>query len=298
MRLYICIFLLLISCNNQDQLLPSSTGSDSEIIFLASDDIWQDKIKDLVLKVFEKPIEGLGREEPAFNILRVDKKQFNLLLKRHTNIVIIDSNIKSIKIKHNQWAKEQMVAYINWNQHDLKNLETLRGLYDKFKKKELKKLRIFHKKESWGDIENKLKLNFGIDVIVPKKYTIIQDTDDFFWASYNPAKSEEIKQLLIFSFRPKTANISSEILTKLDSVFSKHLKGPKENTYVKIERRYSPYYSNNTYRGIWKLENGFMGGPFLAKEYFINNKIIISSGLIFSPQSPKRKHIKELEVIL
>ena len=42
---------------------------------------------------------------------------------------------------------------------------------------------------------------------------------------------------------------------------------------MKIEPLYPPFYDNNIYRGLWKLENGFMGGPFLIKTYFIEEKI-------------------------
>jgi hypothetical protein len=41
-----------------------------------------------------------------------------------------------------------------------------------------------------------------------------------------------------------------------------------------------------------------MGGPFLIKTYFLKNKIVVNVGLVFAPQSRKRKYIKEFEAIL
>jgi hypothetical protein len=41
-----------------------------------------------------------------------------------------------------------------------------------------------------------------------------------------------------------------------------------------------------------------MGGPFLFKTYFFDQKAIVALGLVFSPNTKKRKHIKELEAIL
>ena len=67
---------------------------------------------------------------------------------------------------------------------------------------------------------------------------------------------------------------------------------------MKIEHSYPPYYNDKNYRGLWKLEFGFMGGPFLIKTYFIDDKIVVNVGLIFAPQSRKRSYIKELEAIL
>ena len=147
-------------------------------------------------------------------------------------------------------------------------------------------------------MEETLKLNFKIDCIVPKEYEIIENNESFFWANYNPQQSDEIKNILTFSFVPKLVSLQEEVLQKTDSVFAKYLIGTKEGSYVKIEQAYPPYYFENTYRGLWKLENGFMGGPFLIKTYFVEDKIVVNVGLIFAPQSRKRKYIKELEAIL
>ena len=93
-------------------------------------------------------------------------------------------------------------------------------------------------------------------------------------------------------------NLQKEVLQKTDSIFSKYLIGSKEGQYVKIENRFSPIYSDNTYRGLWKLEGGFMGGPFLIKTYFFNKKVVVTVGLIFAPNDRKRNYIRNLEAIL
>ena len=120
----------------------------------------------------------------------------------------------------------------------------------------------------------------------------------FFWANYNSAKSDEIKNILIFSFVPKSKNIQEEILLNTDSIFKKYLLGQKEDTYARIEPQLTPFHFNNTYRGLWRLENGFMGGPFIIKTHFKHNKIVVNVGMVFAPQNSKRKYIKEFEAIL
>jgi hypothetical protein len=87
-------------------------------------------------------------------------------------------------------------------------------------------------------------------------------------------------------------------LQKTDSIFAQYLQGAKQEQYVKIEPEFSPYYINNTYSGLWKLEKGFMGGPFLVKTYFVNEKIVVAVGLVFDPNRRKRKYLKTFEAIL
>ena len=57
----------------------------------------------------------------------------------------------------------------------------------------------------------------------------------------------------------------TKCLNYTDSIISNNIFGNKDNTYVKIEELYQPVCENNSCRGLWKLQNGFMGGPFLLK---------------------------------
>ena len=72
----------------------------------------------------------------------------------------------------------------------------------------------------------------------------------------------------------------TKCLNYTDSIISNNIFGNKDNTYVKIEELYQPVCENNSCRGLWKLQNGFMGGPFLLKKYYRGEKTIISVGLV------------------
>ena len=65
-----------------------------------------------------------------------------------------------------------------------------------------------------------------------------------------------------------------------------------------LEDKYPIVMYNDFYRGLWRLQNGFMGGPILIKPILSGNKIIIITALVFDPSSKKRKYIKEFEAIL
>ena len=107
---------------------------------------------------------------------------------------------------------------------------------DKLEKIEIMQLKNYYSLESNVEAEKKLKNSFNIPFIVPSKYQVNQSNETFFWASYNPPDSDEIKQILIFSFKPKSTNISLETLSKLDSIYSTFLNGAKKNSYVKIDK--------------------------------------------------------------
>ena len=297
MRFLFLCFLVFSSCTEERKILPYSTGKNSEVIFVVDDLLWENTIDSLVKITFGTAIDGVNQVESLFKVIQINHSELKSILKTHTNIVIVlEGGVKSSQ--KNKWAKDQFVAQLNWGNNHQTLLKELAQLRELFTLKEVRSIKKDLKKSSQKNIEQTLFNSFGVECIVPKKYEIVNNDSAFFWANYDPKKSDEIKNILIFSFVPKTKNVQAEVLFKTDSVFAKHLIGLKENSFVRIEKEYPPFYFQNIYRGLWKLENGFMGGPFLIKTYFIKNKIVVNIGLVFDPQGQKRKHIKEFEAIL
>lgn len=297
MRYFAILILLLSSCSEGDKTLPHSTGANSEVIFVVADVLWESQIKDLVSNSFGSSIQGLNQNETAFRVVQVNHSEFKSILKTHKNIVIIAKDVMQSS-QQNKWAYNQLVSQLNWQENTKETQVYLNKLKVIYEQKELKAIRKSFAKISQKNNEELLNNNFGIEVIIPKEYKVIYNSDSIFWATFNPPKSEEIKNMLSFSFTPYSTNLQEEVLQKTDSVFAKYLEGEKIGSFVRIEPQYPPYYNDNIYRGLWKLEKGFMGGPFLIKTYFIENKVVVNVGLIFAPQSRKRNFIKELEAIL
>jgi len=297
MRYIIILTFLLFSCGDGAQTLPSSTGTNSEVIFVVADALWVSGVDSLAYATFGKIIEGINQNESAFRVVQVNQSEFKSILKTHKNIVIIAEGVHHSS-QNNKWAKGQFVAQLNWDNNRVQLLNELNKLVSIVSLKEVKYIRNNFSKLSQKNAEKEIFNHFGIEVIIPKEYEVISNSDSVFWATFNPPKSEEIKNILTFSFIPKTTNLQAEVLQNTDNIFAKYLKGEREGSFVQIEPSYPPYYNDNIYRGLWKLDYGFMGGPFLIKTYFIDDKIVVNVGLIFAPQSRKRSYIKELEAIL
>lgn len=297
MSRFVFIFIAFIGCTDSIKTLPHSTGENSEVIFVVDDFLWENTVDSLVKNTFGVIIEGLNQAESLFRIIQINHTEFKSILKTHKNIVIVTERGKK-QTQKNKWASEQLVAQLNWENNSQKLLKELIELRAAFVLKEVRSIRNSLEKLSQKKIEKSLLIDFGSESLVPKEYQIIKHDSALFWANYDPSNSDEIKNLLVFSFIPKNTNLQAEVLHKTDSIFARYLIGVKEGSYVQIEPEYPPYYFENTYRGLWKLQNGFMGGPFLIKTYFVKNKIVVNVGLVFAPQSRKRKYIKEFEAIL
>ena len=299
MKYLIVVLFFLSACSDGIKTLPSSTGILSEVIFVVEDLLWENQVKDVALRTCGAPIQGLPQDESSFSVVQINPSQFKSIYKIHKNIVIIAKNIPTSN-QEDKWAYGQFVAHLGWDDTASNLAQSLKKLREIFVLKEINSIRISLAKISQKKIEETLKLNFKIDCIVPKEYQIYENNESFFWANstFSSVKSDEIKNIFIFSFVPKLLNLQEEVLQKTDSIFAKYLIGTNEGSYGKIEQAYPPDYFENTYRGLWKLENGFMGGPFLIKTYFVEDKIVVNIGLVYAPHATKRKYIKELEAIL
>jgi len=297
MRYLMIILFVLSACSDGIKTLPNSTGVLSEVIFVVEDLLWENQVKEVAFRTFGVSIQGLSQDEPSFRVIQVNHSEFKSILKTHKNIVIIAKNVTASN-QRNKWANGQLVVQLEFNTGDNKLTKDLTKVKEIFEFREISVLRNSISKSSQKIQEKHIKENFNIETLIPSEYTIIKDTVALFWATYNPEKKEEIKHLFVFSFNPKAINLQQEILQKTDSILAKYLLGAKKGQYVKIEDRFPPIYSENTCRGLWKLEAGFMGGPLLLKTYFINKKVVLTVGLIFAPNDRKRNHIKTLEAIL
>ena len=297
MRYLIVLLFILSACSDGIKTLPSSTGILSEVIFVVDDLLWENQVKDVAFKTFGVPIQGLTQDESSFRVIQVNHSEFKSILMTHKNIVIIAKNVPTSN-QQDKWANGQLVVQLEYKDEDNKLIKDLNKVKAIFEFREIRILRNSISKSSQKIQEKHIKEQFNIETLIPSEYTIIKDTVALFWATYNPEKQEEIKHLFVFSFEPKAINLQQEVLQKTDSIFTKYLLGAKQGQHVKIEDMFSPIYSENIYRGLWKLDGGFMGGPFLIKTYFINKKVVVTVGLIFAPNDRKRKYIKSFEAIL
>jgi len=290
---FIIITVILFSCGNNNNILPSSTGSKSDVLVVASELFWNNN-KSKIKQIFEQPMSGLSTVEPTFKTIHINHFEFKNIFKRNKNIMIFEENIKS-SIHKNKWAKNQLVVFLNENK--ILSSESLNKTLKIFEANEIDLIKNEIRKKSNKKVEKDIYNNFSVKTFFPSIYTIVENKEIFFWASYNPPNIEEIQHIMFFVIDSKLAN-DTKCLNYADSVIANNIFGNRDNTYVKIEELYEPVCENNTCRGLWKLQNGFMGGPFLLKKYYRGKKTIISVGLVFAPQKNKRDYVKNLEAIL
>lgn len=160
-------------------------------------------------------------------------------------------------------------------------------------------------------ISNHIKDKLGCELKVPTGFEIGLEDDKFIWLrNFNP----DVDKSIFISW----VDYTSEDLFSLDSLLylrteiSKPyiLYKPEDpDSYLLTETDNFDVFRNEInfkglyaveLKGLWKLNNYYMGGPFVSYSMVdeSTNRLYYIEAFLYSPGQPQRDHMRELETIL
>lgn len=317
--------------------LPPSTGSNADIIVVIDSAHWAGPLGEEIRRTFKEPIPGLPQDEPHFFINQVNPFQMNNVLRTVKNLVYVatldnqssagrklkseftkesierisqDSSLFMLT-KQNVFAKDQEVLHLFGNNEEelIKNISKNRDkIREGFQKKEIERVsRNIFAKEVKG-ITNALIKDHGFSMRIPMGYDLVYNKDNFVWIRFFDA---DVDKNIFVSYQDYTSEevFKDENILKLRDMEVRKLGEDtddvvymKTETLVPIETE--PFTFNGKYaietRGLWKLSNNTMGGPFLSYIFVDEElqRLYYIEGYVYSPGKDKRNHMKEIEAIL
>ncbi|MFC2104745.1 DUF4837 family protein [Bacteroidota bacterium] len=309
--------IFLSSCKDKDQsrLLPNVTGKSGEVVLVIDPSLWSSNVGTELKKKLRQAHPALPQVEPMFDLVHIPYNAFSNIFKTHRNIVFakIDKDLHEPKmvIQKDIWAKPQII--INVLAPDDNSLEALireKGdlLVDRILKKEIERYASNYKKYQQIGITERLEKKFGIRLTVPQGYSVDLDTTDFIWME-NRGRGDVVQGILVYSYDKPEVELTTDFLFAKRTQFTKKfVPGPTEGSYMAVETEATPYRReievNNIdlieLRNLWKIENDFMGGPFISFSFIDENqnKVINIDGFVYAPQFDKRNYLHQVEAIL
>lgn len=313
---FFMLSLLALTACNSSIVEKRATGLPYEVLVVLTKEISNSEVGDLVKAQLSSPVPGLPQEEPSMRITSVPVETFNGLLKYVRNILVVDIDptkytMVSLNTYKDEWATgqevirlsapstEELVTYLTLHDSDIVN---------QFCKVERERRVAILKKHYSQLAMDKVKEKFDIQLYAPSDMTYYKDTTDFLWVSNN-ANTGRV-DLLVYSFPYTDANTFTEdyLANKRDSVLKANLPGAFPGSYMATERRaalsYEPITLSNQYcgvlRGLWKMVGDKMGGPFVSHAYLDERtqRIIVTEGLVYAPETTKRNLIRRIESAL
>jgi len=322
--LTISILLFAIACGNIDNskldpsLLPESTGKYGEVLVVV-DTLYENRSSgEQLRKIFNKAMPGLPQEETMFRMSTVAPESFKSILKRSRNLLKLNvgkGRKTDIAIERNIWAKNQLMIQITAESDEVaarilkKNRQTIR---DYFNQEEIDRLHKQFAKKPEKDLIEEIKENYGLSLLIPPGFLMMQNTEEGFWIKKEKRLGEhQIIQGISYYSEPYTGDslFNKESIYESRNRFTKkNMEGSRDSSFMVV---YEPYpakiteqnFKGNyakTYRGLWNMENDFMGGPFFhfVTVDTVSNQLLHLDGFVYAPKFNKREYVRELEAII
>ena len=305
MKILLVALFLFISCSdNEQKLLPASSGNINNISVVTNDELWDGVVGEVIRENFARPIYGLPQIEPVFSLSHIPSKVFSGFATKSRTILKVDiSEKEGVFNFKNTYASPQRIIQITADSPkkiiEIIN-ENLNSIYSTiyFNEIQEKQRRISKNLNQTEAIRD----NTGVSLKFPSAYRIAKADTNFVWIR----RDVETGSVNLFVYR-HTGLINQSIIEKRDSISKIHIPGPVENTYMSTDLIYTPHTQEINVgekqvfetRGLWEIEGQFMAGPFLNFQIKLgDDDFIMLDGFVYSPGSTKREYIFELEAIM
>ena len=308
-RIASILFFLIItlSCSdNQQKLLPSSSGNINNVSVVSSDEIWDGAVGDVIRENFGRPIYGLPQIEPVFSLSHIPSKVFSGFATKSRTILKVDIAEKEgvFNFKNTYASPQRIIQITGKSPNNIIEIinENLNSIYSTMYLNEVqeKQRRIAKNLNQTQAI----KKSVGLTLRFPSAYRVAKVDSNFVWIRRDIETGSV--NLFISRYNDKS---NSSIVKIRDSISKHHIPGPIENTFMSTDPIYTPSSQQISIsgkqiletRGLWEIKGQFMAGPFLNYQFESNTKqdeYIMLDGFVYSPGSSKREYVFELEAIM
>lgn len=308
--------VVLVSCgSNSTQMYKNITGQAGETVVVITDESWDGKAGDVLREILAQPQVALPQEEPLFDLVNVPPAAFKDIFKSTRNIVQtrISPNVEKsgVAFTDDVWAYPQATVQISAKTEDeFVQLceENKAKLLSYFLAAERERNTMNYSRIYEKAVFNTLNDNFDVTMKVPPGFRIVKQKKDFLWIQYDTPEIFQGIVIYTFPFVSDSAFTVNYQLPIRDSLLRAHVEGPTEGSYMATEKRIDQLFNvknhNGNYaaemRGLWRVENDFMGGPYVALSELdaANQRVINAFGFVYAPSKDKRNLLRQVEAMI
>ncbi|MFA6335464.1 MAG: DUF4837 family protein [Bacteroidales bacterium] len=313
--LTLVVGVILTSCSGRPQLMPNISGKAGEVVVVINKGDWESDPGIALRSVLAVDFPYLQQREPLFTLIDIPENAFSSIFQTHRNIVILKivPNLKEAKIvyQENVWSAPQIVVTISSpTTKDAADiiLKESGKLSDAILSAERNRIIDNSKRYEEKSLRAGIASIFGGSPYFPKGYNMRKKTDNFIWISYETTYTNQGVFVYRYPYADSTDFRLENLINKRNEILFDNVPGPLDNTYMTTNlltdsgmRRIK--FNNRNFielRGLWEVQNDFMGGPFvdhifLDKE---SRNIIVLEAFVYAPRYDKRNYLRQVESII
>lgn len=224
------------------------------------------------------------------------------------------SNTYKTAVRQDRWADNQLVVYMFGFGHDqlIENIQTnFQGVNRRVRKSESIEIDAkVYPGGTNGSLIKEVKEKTGVDIKIPSDYFLAMhdESNNTIWLR---RETPVVSMNIMFRKIPYSdaAQLEPDYIQSLVDSLGKYVSSDMDNTFLQVNDIDLPvipevFERENRYtsqiRGIWEIENDFMGGPFMAEMSLqpSTNELLLSFGFIFAPGEDKRDLMKFMEHVM
>jgi hypothetical protein len=310
------VLTLLAGCknNNNTSTKKNVTGRPGEMVVVMQEGYWKGELGSYCKEVLAQPQMGLPAEEPLFNLIQIPHEAFTDIFLTTRNLMIFKvspGNKKEILFQKDVHAFTQAVSTISAsNAEEAKQVmqENRDKILGFFLVAERNRLLYSYENIHEKTVTTATKEKFGFTLNMLPGTKVATTTDSFMWLRY---ETPEISQgIFIYTFPYDSDSTFTEkyLIIKRNLFLHDNVPGSVNGSYMTTEADlpflFNTFKVNGNYaaetRGLWKMENDFMGGPFinLAILDLLNKRVIVLDGYVYAPGKDKRNLLRQVEAMM
>ena len=315
------LLMLSVSCDTVNKqggmagkIMPNITGGTGEVLVVMDQFNWDNSAGELLQDILKEEYPGLPQSEPIFDVIHVTASSFEGVYQFHRSIVLtkIESGLEPrIRFRENIWAKPQIMVQIEaptavvLRELISENESQIKGFLVQYDRNRLMNV---YRESKDPAIQKDIATHHQVRLAIPRGYNMDFSKEEFTSVSIESPELSQVIQVYDFPAEgPEDLNVDN-IIEKRNSFTKKFVEGPSEDSYMTISSMFEPIaYDlkiNNMdvveLRGLWELENGFMGGPFISHSIYDakRGRIVTVDGYVYHPNKKKRVKVRQLEAII
>lgn len=310
----LAVILAIAGCKSGKVLLPNVSGKAGEVVIVMEKPDWEGNLGNDVRNLLAGDCPYLAQKEPLYSLVNVVPSKFTDLFQVHRNIVIfnINSSVDSAGILYRKdvWSQPQCVIQLSAPSPEKasallkdKGPVIISTIEQAERDRVIRNTLLYEEKSIYPQVS----ATFGGSPHFPSGYALRKATSDFAWIAND--YQNVYQDVLIYSYPADAEPFAiDKIIAHRNEVLKANVPGMFENTYMTTSRYFEPMIENLKYRGreftqtrgMWEVQNDFMGGPFVSHSFYSRDgsKIIVAEAFVYAPRFDKRQYLRQVESIL
>ena len=311
---------LMMACSDEPKMAKKdrSVGGTSEIMIVTqNEEQWNGRIGDSIRHFFLDYQYGLPQPESRNEVAHINVSGFNDMFRKHKNIleVEIKPGIEKAfaETSEDLWAAPQRYIKItapdvaSWVDLFDRQKEVYQQWFDKVERERI--LNVFRPTVD-NNISNAIANRFGFTLTVPQGFYIAKDEPDFMWIRKELERSSACIVIYQTPYKDTIQFSKNSLVAMRDMMMQRNIPGPLEGSFMATETEFVPPMLTTVHdfpagytvemRGMWRVENDFMGGPFVSYTFADSRtgNLVTLEGYYYEPNQKKRNQLLQLEAIL